>query len=261
MSDCYFTTADGEWFTPTDICRGPWSEDSCHAGPPTGMLARALESLFPEHQLTRITVNLTRAVPMAGFRIIAEAGHAGRSVATSTATLVDSEGRALVTAQGMHLAGVPADNLPSVPYTPPALAGVHSRDFPIRRAAGHQLTSFRHSAEFYYPEDQNLEPGPLIAWMRCPPLLADEVPSPFQRICPLADCGNGFSRNAEPWDVSFINPDLTVVLHRQPEGDWLGMDAVSRWEDSGIGMSDALLFDQQGAVGRAVQTLLLRKTR
>jgi hypothetical protein len=32
---------------------------------------------------------------------------------------------------------------------------------------------------------------------------------------------------------------------------------VSRWEASGIGMSDSLLFDEHGAVGRALQTLVI----
>jgi hypothetical protein len=93
--------------------------------------------------------------------------------------------------------------------------------------------------------------------MRTVPLLDDESPSPFQRICPLADCGNAFSRNGEPWDYTFVNPDLTIVLHREPIGDWLGASSVSRWEPTGIGMSDTLLFDERGAVGRAVQTLVI----
>lgn len=54
-----------------------------------------------------------------------------------------------------------------------------------------------------------------------------------------------------------MNPDLTIVLHRLPVGEWLGSPAVSRWEPSGIGLADALLFDELGVVGRACQTLLL----
>ena len=88
-------------------------------------------------------------------------------------------------------------------------------------------------------------------------MLGDENPSPFQRICPLADCGNAFSRNGETTEYTFVNPDLTIVLHREPIGDWLGSSTVSRWEPSGIGMADSLLFDEHGAVGRAVQTLVI----
>jgi hypothetical protein len=95
-------------------------------------------------------------------------------------------------------------------------------------------------------------------WMRTVPILAGEVPSPFQRICPLADCGNAVSRNAELGEAHFINPDLTLVLHRDPVGEWLGISARSHWQSTGVGLADALLFDDLGLVGRALQTLLVR---
>ena len=94
--------------------------------------------------------------------------------------------------------------------------------------------------------------------MRTVPLLPDEEASGFQRICPLADCGNAVSRNADPDPYAFMNTDLTVLLHRAPEGEWFGMDSVSRWEPAGVGISDSLLFDEHGAVGRAIQTLVIR---
>jgi len=56
-----------------------------------------------------------------------------------------------------------------------------------------------------------------------------------------------------------MNTDLTLVLHRDPEGDWLGSESVGYWEPNGIGLADALLFDQHGPVGRAMQSLILRK--
>lgn len=57
-----------------------------------------------------------------------------------------------------------------------------------------------------------------------------------------------------------MNPDLTILLHRDPVGEWLGTSASGYWEDNGIGMADAQLFDESGSVGRALQTLLIRKT-
>ena len=54
--------------------------------------------------------------------------------------------------------------------------------------------------------------------MRTVALLPDEEGSGLQRICPLADCGNAVSRNAEAERYAFMNTDLTVLLHRQPAG-------------------------------------------
>ena len=109
-----------------------------------------------------------------------------------------------------------------------------------------------------YPPDQDPGPGASTVWMNTAPLLPGETPSPFQAICPLADCGNAFSRHAEPWEVAFVNADLTIALHRDPEGEWFGSRTVSWWQPSGVGLADALLFDDSGPVGRALQTMVLR---
>ena len=98
-------------------------------------------------------------------------------------------------------------------------------------------------------------------WTRTIPLLPDEEPSPFQRISPLADCGNAFGRHAEPDQVQFVNTDLVIAVHRDPVGEWIGSRAVSAWQPTGVGLADALLFDDGGPVGRALQTLLLRPVR
>jgi hypothetical protein len=94
--------------------------------------------------------------------------------------------------------------------------------------------------------------------MRTPVIVEGEQSSPFQSSCPIADCGNGISRNSELTDNSFINTDLTVTVFRSPESDWLASRAVSFWEPTGIGMSQATLFDTRGPVGAALQTLIVR---
>lgn len=261
MGDSYFTSADGEWFQPTDFCRGPWDPNACHAGPPTGLLARASELAVPHQPLARITVDLIRPVPQAGFRIASEVLRAGKTVSTTLMRIVAADGKEVLTARGLHQALVPEgelDDLPSAPYAPPALAEAVDGPFPVGKAA-HELPFFRHSVQVRYNPGEPTTAGPKRAWVKALPLLPDEEPSPFQRICPLADCGNAFGRNTDSADYAFMNTDLTVLLHRAPQGVWFGMDVAGRWEPTGVGMSDALLFDEFGAVGRALQTLLIRR--
>lgn len=257
MPNSFFTTND-EWFLPTSHTRGPWSVDHCHAGPPTGLIARALEQVLPDHRLTRLTVNLTRPIPFAGFRIEASVTRAGRIVSLAEARLIDRQDTVCATASSLHMAPQAEQQIPThaVEKLNPDDAVVG--DFPIKRTL-HDQPSFRgDGVSVKYPSNQNSEPGPTIAWLRTVPLLEEETPSPFQKICPLADCGNAFSRNAEAAEINFMNPDLTLLLHRDPVGDWLGTNAVSHWQPNGIGMADAELFDSEGCVGRAMQTLLLR---
>ena len=249
--------AEGEWVVPTDLCRGPWDPDACHAGPPTGMLARAAERLVPGQRLARITVDLIRPVPHAGFRVTGEVTRTGRTVSTTQLALVGADGRVAVTARGLHMAPQPPAALPTATADTPELADAAPGEFPIRRGR-HDLPMFAEAVEMRYPAGDDHLPGPTTAWMRTVPLLPDEVVSGFARICPLADCGNAISRNAEPGGVAFMNTDLTVVLHREPVGEWFGMQSVSRWEPDGFGMSDSLLFDDRGPVGRALQTLIVQ---
>lgn len=257
MPNSFFTTEDHQWFKPTDHTRGPWDIEACHAGPPTGLLARAMELLVPEKRLIRLSVDLLRPIPFNGFRIEAKLERSGRSVSTTTANLINEDGKVMVSASGLHM----LEQSPEIHYP------THSENFgsPADATAGpfpiqtlHDLPAFNgDGVQMRYPPGQNGQPGPTVVWMKTVPLLEHEEPSPFQRMCPLADCGNAFGRNVEPIDVSFVNPDLTIVLHRDPVGDWLGSQSVGYWEPTGQGLADALLFDEQGVVGRAMQTILL----
>jgi len=42
-----------------------------------------------------------------------------------------------------------------------------------------------------------------------------------------------------------------------PETEWVLLDSVSRAEPDGVGMSDTLLADERGPIGRATQSLLV----
>lgn len=259
MSDSFFTSTNNEWFQPTEHTRGPWDEHACHAGPPTGLLARALQLILPEQRLTRLTVNLQRPVPFAGFRIEATITRQGRTVSLSEARLIDGQNKVVITAAGLHLSPVEQLGITSYQQSFGSPDDASRGEFPIKETLHDQPAFNGDGVEVRYPEGQTRLPGPTTAWLKTVPLLNYETPTPFQRICPLADCGNAFGRNAEPSDVTFMNTDLTLVLHRDPQGEWLGTQSVGYWQENGIGLADGLLFDDQGVVGRALQTLILRK--
>jgi hypothetical protein len=212
---------------------------------------------MPGQPLRRLAVELGRPVPMAGFTITTEVVRAGRATATTAMTLRDLDGAVRATARGLHIAArsvleaTLGDTFPT-----PRLADspVGAFPFPTRL---HPLRGFRDSNEVRYPPGQHAGIGPTTLWMRTVALLPDETMSPFQRICPLADCGNAFSRQLEPTEVSFVNADLTIALHREPVGEWMGMSSTSVWQPDGVGLSDSVLFDERGSVGSAMQTLVL----
>jgi hypothetical protein len=98
--------------------------------------------------------------------------------------------------------------------------------------------------------------GPATAWFRLHvALVAGEKPSALQRLAAASDFGNGISAVIS-WDEAlFINPDLTVYVERDPVGEWIALEAHTRIAGGGVGVSESVLYDERGRVGRAVQAL------
>jgi hypothetical protein len=101
-----------------------------------------------------------------------------------------------------------------------------------------------------------LEPGPATAWMRMTvPLVADEEITPLTRVLTAADSGNGVSAALDFHRYVFVNADLTVSLHRHPEGEWVCLDARTMVDGAGIGLAESALHDEKGPLGRSTQSL------
>jgi hypothetical protein len=89
------------------------------------------------------------------------------------------------------------------------------------------------------------------------PLVDEEEPSPLTRVLVAADSGNGVSSILDWRQHLFINPDLTVHLHRYPAGEWVCLDARTWIDPDGIGLAETALYDRTGAIGRAAQSLFV----
>jgi hypothetical protein len=103
-------------------------------------------------------------------------------------------------------------------------------------------------------------PGPARAWFRLRrPVVGDEQPSGVQRAAAAADFGNGISWVLPFHEWIFLNPDLTLHLARPPAGEWIGLDALTLPSDQGMAMAESAVYDEQGRLGRAAQSLLLQR--
>ncbi|MEZ5729506.1 MAG: thioesterase family protein, partial [Burkholderiaceae bacterium] len=178
LEGAYFHTDDGHWFEPTAHCRGPWDVDGCHAGPPSGLLARSMERAIDaslrsagNHQrLVRLTVDLIRPIPMAGFRVEAEVVRAGRSVSTLRAVIRDGDGRERVTATGLALRNDRNHPLPTIDERLYHPEEADPGGFPLTRAM-HDQPGFVGSVALRYPPGETTAPGPTAVWMKTVPLI------------------------------------------------------------------------------------------
>jgi len=138
--------------------------------------------------------------------------------------------------------------------SPPGPAeGEPGEFFPTGEEVGYHT-----AMEYRFVRGAFLEPGPATVWMRMrQPLVSGEEPTPLVRVMVAADSGNGVSATLDWRRFLFINVDLSVHLHRLPETDWICLDALTLPERTGLGISDTLLLDERGRIGRAAQTLLV----
>jgi acyl-CoA thioesterase len=252
---------DGDWFVPSELTRGPWDPDAQHAGPPAGLIGRAVEAheADPERptQVGRITFEVLRPVPIKPLQVSVETLRPGRSIELLGATLSDAEGE-VVRANAWRLRTTEVD-LPKDLERPEPLPGPEQGEdkdfFPTGQDVGYHT-----AMEYRFVRGSFLEPGHATVWMRMRhPLLPGEEPSPLVRVLVAADSGNGVSATLDWTRFLFINVDLTVHLHRLPAGEWVCLDAITLPESNGVGMADTALYDEQGSIGRATQTLLVGK--
>lgn len=52
--------------------------------------------------------------------------------------------------------------------------------------------------------------------------------------------------------------DLTISLLRRPVGEWICLDARTAFGPDGGGLAESALYDAQGLIGRATQSLAVR---
>ena len=254
-----FFEARGDAFVPSELTRGPWDPDAQHAGPPAALVARAIERVGEPDgkQVGRVTYEILRPVPLRELTVAARVVRPGRNVELIEASLRDADGELMrAAAWRLRTAEVALDPPPaSEPPGHGPETGEPRDFFPTGADVGYHT-----AMEYRFVSGSFLEPGPALVWMRMRhPLLAGEEPSPLQRVAIAADSGNGVSAALDYRRFLFINTDLTIHLHRLPRGEWVCLDAITRLETGGVGMSDALLCDPEGRIGRACQTLLVRE--
>ncbi len=244
-------------YRATIATAGPWSAQAQHGGPPSALAARELERHEPDEgmRLARVAVDILRPIPVDVLTARTRTLRPGRRVALLE-TVLEARGQEVLYARGWRIgtsAGLPVigrdDSIPEVPPKPmkPAFPGGFTDGY---------LTAidWRFAAGGF---DQT---GPSLAWGRPRiPLLPGEELSPMCRTLLIADSGNGVGAVVDPREFQFLNVDLTVVLQRDPEGEWILLEPATTMGGQGTGLAQTAIFDRGGYVGTGMQTLLVSR--
>lgn len=252
-----FYERDGDRFVPTELTRGPWDPRAQHGGPPSALVCRAIEHTAQRDdlQLVRMTVELLRPVPLAPLEVGARMVRAGRNVEAIEGA-ISADGVEVLRARAVRI------RTTDLPLPPPEVgpapaqgpdAGREREFFPTGQEIGYHT-----GMEYRFLEGGFTELGPARVWLRMRvPLVLGEHPSPWQRVMNAADSGNGVSGAIDFRRYLFINPDLTVHLHRLPLGQWVHLEARTVVEPSGVGLATSAIADEHGGLGSGLQSLFI----
>ena len=253
MSEVAVFIPSGSRFVATEFARGPWDPNAQHGGAPAALLMRAFEQHNddPGLMLSRVTYELLRPVPLGELDVTCSVLRPGRRVQLLEGSIEAPDGTEVVRARALKVAvaGTDAGSSDPAPSGPD-----HADPAPMDHW---EMTTFPGDAmEIRFVAGRFGEPGPSTAWFRLRlPLVAGEEPSGLQRLAAAADFPNGIASEVSWAEYVFINPDLTIYIERLPVGEWICLDARMRVLSGGVGLSEAVLYDREGRVGRALQSL------
>jgi hypothetical protein len=236
-------------FRATEHTAGPWDPRHQHAGPPSALLAGALDTR-EDMVLARITLEILGPIPIAEVEVVVDVERPGRSVELLSGEL-RVDGATVVKARAWRVRPAPVRVAPV--HVPPPLPDTAQEAPP-----GFGEFGYSRAIEFRWAEGGWLVAGPAKVWTRLGiPVVEGSEPTPLQRVIVVADSGNGVSAALE-WDkYLFINPELSVHVLRAPEGEWVCLEARTEVESAGLATS--VLSDRSGPVARGAQSLFVAR--
>nr|WP_040749275.1 thioesterase family protein [Nocardia transvalensis] len=246
-----------ERYRATESTVSVWAATMQHGAPPSALLGRAVERCAPraDARVARLTMEILGPIPVAEIDVRAWVERPGKRVEMVAAELVaarpDGSRRVVATARAWRIATSDTAAVASAGITPlppiSATAGVDPT-IPSGWDGGYLKTV-----------DLRTISGGRRVWVRPLTVVVDDEPmSPLVRTLAVADIANGVGAQLDPVDWTFLNTDLTVTLFRAPEGEWIGLDVQTSLGPDGIGTVATVLHDEQGPLGRALQTLEVR---
>jgi acyl-Coa thioesterase superfamily protein/acyl-CoA thioesterase superfamily protein len=252
----YRRLATGRYLS-TENTVGPWNAHSQHLGPPSALLVRELENCEPRDDMTlsRVAFDVLGPVPVAELEVSAHVLRPGRSVELLTAELTH-DGRAVLRAQAWRTSrgdtsSITSDFSGMLPEPPACPRMV----LPASWSCG-----YLDAVDWRSVDGDMMTPGNAIVWGRpLVPTVEDEETTATQRLFTIADSASGVSSRLDIRKWLAINTDLTVHLHREPQGSWFALEADTVIGPNGFGVASSVVHDLLGPVARTAQSLFVRE--
>lgn len=257
----YFESIGEHRYRPTPHTGGAWSDDEQHFSPLGGLLVHAIDRYRAASgadgnmMLSRISFDILGKLPVDDCDIEVSTIRPGRTIELVEAVMLIG-GRSVVRARAWFLAAGDTS----------AVAGGAAEPLPhpdtVKPWPMTSTWSGGYIATLDVRTTEDPKPGRATAWISTPlDLVAGQTAGPVASFATLVDTANGIAVRKHPTEWMFPNVDLTIHLHRRPEGAWTGLDTTVVFGPTGQGITSTVLHDVTGPVGHAQQILTVRPLR
>jgi hypothetical protein len=249
---------DGNRVVTSPNAAGPWDISMQHGSAPAALAVWAAEAIPTREpmQISRVTIDLMRPVPVAPLTLKTEVLREGRKIQLCAVRLFAED--VVVVGATILKIKTQALNLPS--EVADVAAKLPGPDQAREEQPSFSSSPFVTGISMRAARGRFGVPGPGAIWYRVDrPLVEGSEVSQAMRAVVAADFCNGTSAVLDFREWTFINADLTVNFARQPVGAWILLDAESWIGPEGAGIATARLADESGYFGRAIQSLVIEK--
>ncbi len=253
----FFRQTGERHYEPTEATIGPWSSDSQHGGPPSALIAGALDR-FPSSgnlKIARVTIEFFSAVPIQPCEIKVEKVRAGKKIELLRGQYL-SGGKIVLLAHAWRIESrVGISETVFDGFEMPQLPGPQAQ----KSYPGVDYFPYIDALEWRFTKGGFDNTGPATVWIkpRIPLIEGNEI-NGLEALFLMIDSANGVSAELSILDWTFVPIDMTVGLYRQPIGPWVGMAARTAIGSEGIGQTTSTTFDSQGSNGNSIHTLFVR---
>ncbi|MGW6271820.1 thioesterase family protein [Streptomyces sp. NPDC055060] len=253
----YYEPIDEHRYKPTAHAGGAWDVDEQHFSPLGGLIVHAIDRHLAARPgngliLSRISFDILGRLALDECEIRVETIRPGRTIELLEAAVLMA-GRPVVRARAWLLASVDTS----------AVAGggadrlTHPDELDPWDMASVWPGGYIASVDVRPLGPPR--PGRTTAWISTSlDLVAGQTASPLASFVALVDTANGIAVRQAPAEWMFPNVDLTLHLHRTPQGRWTGLDTTVAFGPTGQGITSTVLHDVTGPVGHAQQILTVR---
>jgi len=262
MSDTSFYARAGaaeglgaERYDSRTATAGPWDPRLQHGGPVAALFGTRVERMLPEGmRVAHLALEFLSPVPVAPLDLTTDLVRPGKKIALySSRGAVNGKEVARVTAWAVTTKEGRSPKVRFDEPVPPMPMVAESTYF-----SAVPKFPYGDALEWRFAEGGFRELGPAAVWSKLRVSIVDgEEVSPLARVLAMVDSANGISAELDVGKYLFVPVNLTVSLARLPTSEWVGMRAETAIATEGVGITKARIFDEQGTIGEAIQTLFV----